>query len=60
TALGTYTMAIGMMALLASVMAGLLWDHVGVAAPFLLGGATALLAALLLAFLLPRRMAIAA
>ena len=60
TALGTYTMAIGLMALIASVMAGLLWDQVGVAAPFLLGGATALLAALLMAVLIPRRTAIAA
>jgi len=60
TALGAYTMAIGLMALLASVMAGLLWDHVGVAAPFLVGGATALLASLLLAVLMPRRTAITA
>jgi len=55
TALGTYTMAIGLMALLASVLAGQLWDHVGVPAPFLLGGATALLSTLLMLVLIPRR-----
>jgi MFS family permease len=55
TALGTYTMAIGLMALLASVLAGQLWDHVGAAAPFLLGGSTALLSALLMLLLIPRR-----
>jgi len=55
TALGTYTMATGLMALLASVLAGQLWDHVGVPAPFLLGGATALLSTLLMLVLIPRR-----
>lgn len=60
TAIGTYTMAIGLLALLASVMAGLLWDHVGVAAPFLLGGSTALLSAVLMLTFIPRRNAVMA
>lgn len=47
-ALGLYHTGIGVMALLASIMAGLLWEQVGRAAPFYLGGATAALAALLL------------
>ena len=43
------------MALLSSVMAGLLWDHVDVSAPFYLGGSTAALAFVLLLMLLPGR-----
>ncbi|HEY1204435.1 MAG: MFS transporter [Bryobacteraceae bacterium] len=44
TALGVYAMATGLAALPASVIAGLLWQKVGPAAPFLYGAATAALA----------------
>lgn len=53
TAYGVYYAAVGVLALLASVLAGALWDHVTPAAPFWLGAATALLAALLAAAWLP-------
>ncbi|MCL4535656.1 MAG: MFS transporter [Bacteroidetes bacterium] len=54
TALGFYYTAMGAMALLSSLLAGQLWDRVGPSAPFLLGGVTATLAAILLLLLLPR------
>jgi len=44
TALGVYSMAIGLAALPASVIAGLLWQRVGPAAPFFYGGVMAALA----------------
>jgi MFS family permease len=47
--LGLYNAGIGLTAVVASVLAGLLWDHVSPAAPFALGAATGLAAALLLA-----------
>ena len=52
--LGVYGMLTGLAALLASVVAGQLWDHVSPAAPFLLGAGGATIAALLLAALRPR------
>jgi len=55
TAFGLYSALVGVMALLASVIAGMLWDRVGPAAPFLYGSAAAILAAALLWFLLPAR-----
>jgi MFS family permease len=55
SALGLYHGGIGLMALLSSIMAGLLWDHVGPSAPFYLGGSTAALALVLLLILIPRR-----
>jgi len=55
TALGLYQGAMGGMILLSSVIAGALWDAVDPAAPFFLGGATALAALALLALALPRR-----
>jgi len=55
TALGLYQGAMGLMILLSSILAGVLWDQVGPAAPFFLGGSTAALAFLLAVFLLPRR-----
>jgi MFS family permease len=55
TALGLYQGAMGLMILLSSVLAGVLWDQVGPAALFFLGGSTAALAFLLAVFLLPRR-----
>ena len=54
TALGLYQGATGAMILLSSVIAGVLWDAVGAAAPFFLGGATALAALVALAVLRPR------
>jgi hypothetical protein len=44
-----------MMVLVSSLTAGLLWDEVGPAAPFILGGVTAIASFLLLVLLLPRR-----
>jgi MFS family permease len=55
SALGLYQGGVGLMALLSSIIAGLLWDHVGVSAPFFLGGSTAALALVLLVVLIPRR-----
>jgi MFS family permease len=55
TALGLYQGAMGLMILLSSVLAGVLWDQVGASAPFFLGGTTAALAFLLAVLLLPRR-----
>jgi MFS family permease len=46
TALGLFYMVTGLLAVLASVAAGWLWDHVSIAAPFYLGAAMALLGAL--------------
>jgi len=53
TAFGAYHAVIGMAALPASVIAGLLWDRVSPAAPFWLGAAGALLTALLLVLFVP-------
>jgi MFS family permease len=52
--LGLYHTTIGLTAVVASVLAGVLWDQVAPAAPFALGAATGLAAAALLAFT-PRR-----
>jgi len=57
SALGLYHGGIGLMALLSSIMAGLLWDHVDASAPFYLGGSSAALALVLLLILVPRRQA---
>jgi len=54
-ALGLYAATTGLMALVSSVLAGLLWDHVSPAAPFYLGGITALGAAVAVGLLIPRR-----
>lgn len=53
TAYGVHATVVGLALLPASIVAGALWDRVGPAAPFALGAACALLAALLLAVLLP-------
>jgi len=58
-ALGLYQGGVGLMALLSSIMAGFLWDHVDASAPFFLGGGTAALALVLLVVLLPRRQVVA-
>ncbi len=53
TAYGVHATVVGLSLLPASVVAGALWERVGHAAPFWLGGALAMAAALLLAMLLP-------
>ncbi|MBN1631786.1 MAG: MFS transporter [Thermoleophilia bacterium] len=53
TAFGAYHMVVGLAALPASVIAGLLYDHVSAAAPFWLGAAGAVLAGLLMLALVP-------
>ncbi len=53
-AFGAYHFAIGIAALPASVVFGVIWQEVSVAAAFLLGGGLALVAALLLPFALRR------
>jgi MFS family permease len=55
TALGVYTGAMGVMVLVSSVLAGVLWDAIGASAPFYLGAATGAAALLGLVVLLPRR-----
>lgn len=54
TFLGLYHTGIGLMAVTASVLAGVLWDVVAKPAPFFLGASTAFVAAVLM-LLLPRR-----
>lgn len=54
TFLGAYHTSIGLMAVASSVLAGVLWQAVQPAAPFLLGASTAFLSAALL-MTLPRR-----
>jgi len=53
TAFGTYSAAVGIALLPASLAAGLLWERVGPQAPFALGATLALAAALAFALLLP-------
>lgn len=61
TAYGTYNAVIGLLAFPASFIAGLLWQGIGnwhgfgPSAPFLFGGVLALVAALLMAFWMPRQ-----
>jgi MFS family permease len=57
TALGGYTFAIGLAALPASLVAGLLWDQVSPAAPFLLSAVLMAAAALALFLCRPARLA---
>lgn len=51
--LGWYNTTIGLLGLVASVVAGLLWDHVGHAAVFLYGAAFAIIGSIALLALLP-------
>jgi MFS family permease len=51
TFLGLYHTSVGLAALLASVMAGLLWQTVAPAAPFVVGAGMAFAAAILMLFL---------
>ncbi|MEO8456711.1 MAG: MFS transporter [Chloroflexota bacterium] len=52
TAVGLYTGATGAMVLVASIVAGVLWDEVDPAAPFILGAVTGLASAVLVFVLL--------
>ena len=51
--LGWYNMTLGLMSLVASVLAGLLWDHVGHAAVFIYGAIFAVIGSIALLALLP-------
>jgi MFS family permease len=53
TAYGSYNAALSISALAASVIAGALWQNVSPAAPFIFGGALALLAAVLMQVWMP-------
>lgn len=55
SALGAYGMLTGLATLLASVVAGVLWDTVGASAPFIMGAAAAILSAVLLVLVIPAR-----
>ncbi len=54
TAYGTYNAVIGLLALPASFLAGLLWQKVSPATPFYFGGGLALLAVVLMIFWMPK------
>jgi MFS family permease len=51
--IGWYNATVGLLGLVASVVAGLLWDHVGHAAVFLYGAAFAVIGSIALLILLP-------
>jgi MFS family permease len=55
TAYGTYNAVLGILDLPASLIAGVLWDLIAPSAPFYFGGAMALIAALLMAFVMPKK-----
>ena len=59
TAFGWFHLAVGLGALPASVLFGFVWDGFGAPAAFVMGGALAALAALMLMIVVPRRRAIA-
>ncbi len=54
TAIGLYYTATGLLALVSSIIAGILWDYIGASAPFLFGSAMSLVAAMLMVALLPK------
>jgi MFS family permease len=54
TAYGVFNGAVGVVALPASLLAGLLWDRYGPAAPFLFGGVLAALSVLAIVMVVPR------
>ncbi len=54
TAIGLYYSVTGVLALLSSIIAGLLWDYAGASAPFLFGGVAALVAASMLVVFMPK------
>lgn len=54
TVLGIYGMLQGVGLLLSSVIAGLMWDHINSAAPFLFGGIVGVLSALMISLILDK------
>jgi MFS family permease len=54
TAIGLYYSVTGILALLASIIAGLLWDYAGARATFLLGSMAALVAAVMFVLFMPK------
>lgn len=54
TAIGLYYTATGLLALVSSIIAGLLWDKINAGAPFLFGSAAAILAAVMMIAMLPK------
>jgi MFS family permease len=54
TAIGLYYSVTGILALLSSIIAGLLWDYAGASAPFLFGSVAALVAAAMLVLFMPK------
>lgn len=50
---GWYTATIGLLGLIASVVAGLLWDHIGHEAVFIYGGIFSILGSVLLVWIMP-------
>lgn len=54
TAMGIFHMAIGLMALFGSLVAGLLWDVISPSAPFILGGAVAIAAVVAALCVMPK------
>lgn len=57
---GWYSATVGLSGLVASLMAGLLWDHVGHATVFLYGAASAIVGALALLILVPAQSSLSA
>jgi MFS family permease len=55
TAIGLYYTATGLMALVSSLIAGLLWDSIGAYSTFIFGSVAALVAAVMMVLLLPER-----
>ncbi|MDO8886231.1 MFS transporter [Candidatus Oleimmundimicrobium sp.] len=53
TALGLYHTAVGLVTFAASLIAGLLWTYINPSAPFIYGGLTSLLAAILFILFMP-------
>ncbi len=51
TALGLYHFVLGIFAFFASLIAGLLWTHIGAAAPFIYGATTAIISCIILLIL---------
>ena len=54
TAIGLYYSVTGILALLSSIIAGLLWDYAGASAPFFFGSVAALVAAAMLVVFMPK------
>ena len=53
--IGWFSATVGLCQLIASLVAGVLWDHLGHSAPFIFGVASAAAGILAIVFLLPRK-----